>query len=51
MDAEDRLGHFVSTGESQRTASDLEAMRARHAGLTNEWEAAATQLDEQTSAV
>ena len=51
MDAEDRLGHFVSAEESQRIASDLEAMRARHAQLTAEWETAATQLDEQTSAV
>jgi ATP-binding cassette, subfamily F, member 3 len=51
MDAEDRLGHFFSTEETQRTASDLEAMRSRHAELTNEWETAATQLDEQTSAV
>jgi ATP-binding cassette, subfamily F, member 3 len=51
MDAEDRLGHFVSTEESQRSAAELEAMRARHAELTNEWETAATLLDEQTSAV
>jgi ATP-binding cassette, subfamily F, member 3 len=51
MDAEDRLGHFVSAEESQRTATELEAMRARHADLTDEWASAATQLDEQTSAV
>jgi len=51
MDAEDRLGHFISAEESQRTASELEAMRARHSELTAEWETAATQLDEQTSAV
>ena len=51
MDAEDRLGHFISAEESQRNASELEAMRARHAQLTSEWETAATQLDEQTSAV
>ena len=51
MDAEDHLGHFISAEESQRNASELEAMRARHSELTAEWEAAATQLDEQTSAV
>jgi len=51
MDAEDRLGNFVSAEESQRTASELETMRARHSELTSEWETAATQLDEQASAV
>ena len=51
MDAEDRLGNFVSAEESQRTAFELEAMRARHAKLTEEWETSATQLDDQASAV
>ncbi len=51
IDAEGRFGHFVSAEESQRTAAELEAMRARHAELTEEWEAAATQLEEQASAV
>ena len=51
MDAEDRLGHFISAEESQRNAAELESMRARHLELTAEWETSATQLDEQTSAV
>ncbi len=51
IDAEDRLGNFVSAEESQRIAAELEAMRARHAALTIEWETTATQLEEQTSAV
>ncbi len=51
IEAEDRLSHFTSAEESQRIAAELEAMRARHADLTNEWETTATQLDEQTSAV
>ena len=51
IDAEERLGHFVSAEESQLTASELDMMRARHAELTGEWEAAATQLEEQASAV
>jgi ATP-binding cassette subfamily F protein 3 len=51
IDAEERLSHFVSAEESQKTASELDAMRARHAELTAEWETAATQLEEQASAV
>jgi len=51
IDAEEKLGHFVSAEESQRIAAELEAIRARHAELTSEWETSATQLEEQASAV
>jgi ATP-binding cassette subfamily F protein 3 len=51
IDAEERLSHFVSAEDSQRTAAELDTMRARHAELTSEWEMSATQLEEQASAV
>jgi len=49
--AEERLGHFVSAEESQRTAEELERLRAQRASLTAEWDSLATALEEQASAV
>jgi ATP-binding cassette subfamily F protein 3 len=49
--AEDRLGHFVSADDSQRTAAELESLRAQRIALTTEWESLATALEEQSTAV
>jgi ATP-binding cassette subfamily F protein 3 len=49
--AEEHLGHYTSAEDSQRTASELEDLRALRTALTAEWESLATQLEEQSTAV
>lgn len=49
--AEEHLGHYSSAEDSQRTASELEDLRALRAALMAEWESLATQLEEQSTAV
>jgi ATP-binding cassette subfamily F protein 3 len=45
--AEEQLGHFISAEESQRTASELDRLRAQRTALLAEWESLATALEEQ----
>jgi len=49
--AEEHLGHYSSAEDSQRTATELEDLRALRAALMAEWESLATQLEEQATAV
>jgi ATP-binding cassette subfamily F protein 3 len=49
--AEQHLGHYTSAEDSQRTASELEDLRALRTALTAEWESLATQLEEHSAAV
>jgi ATP-binding cassette subfamily F protein 3 len=49
--AEASLGHYTSAEESQRTAADLETLRADRTALLAEWEVHATALEEQSTAV
>jgi ATP-binding cassette subfamily F protein 3 len=49
--AEEHLGHYTSAEDSQRTASELEDLRALRTALTAEWESLATQLEEHSAAV
>ena len=49
--AEEQLGTFTSAAESQRVATELEALRARKSSLESEWEELSLALEEQTSAV
>jgi len=44
---EESLGHYTSADQSQRTATELEAMRNQRAALLAEWESHATALEEQ----
>jgi ATP-binding cassette subfamily F protein 3 len=46
--AEERLGHYSSAEESQRTAAELDTLREQRAALLAEWETLATSLEEQT---
>ena len=48
--AEERLGHYSSAEESQRTAAELESLRAQRTTLLAEWEDLATALEEQSAA-
>jgi ATP-binding cassette subfamily F protein 3 len=45
--AEERLGVFASTEESQRVAAELEKLRADHTAVVAEWEELALELEEQ----
>jgi ATP-binding cassette subfamily F protein 3 len=49
--AEERLGHYTSAEDSQRTAAELEELRSLRTALTAEWESLASTLDEQSTAV
>jgi ATP-binding cassette subfamily F protein 3 len=49
--AEEHLGHYTSAEDSQRTASELEDLRALRTALTAEWESLASQLEEHSAAV
>ena len=49
--AEEHLGHFSSAEDSQRTAAELESLRAQRTALTAEWESHATALEEQSTVV
>jgi ATP-binding cassette subfamily F protein 3 len=49
--AEEHLGHYTSVEDSQRTAAELDSLRAERNGLTTEWEELATALEEQSTAV
>jgi ATP-binding cassette subfamily F protein 3 len=49
--AEEKLGHYSSVEESQRTAADLNTLRDQRATLLAEWEELATSLEEQSTAV
>jgi ATP-binding cassette subfamily F protein 3 len=44
---EQSLGHFTSAEESQRLASELDALRTQRTTLLAEWESHATALEEQ----
>ena len=48
--AEEKMGVFTSAEESQRTAAELEDLRARRAALLSEWEELALTLEEQSPA-
>jgi ATP-binding cassette subfamily F protein 3 len=48
--AEEKMGVFTSAEESQRTAAELEDLRARRAALLSEWEELALMLEEQSLA-
>jgi ATP-binding cassette subfamily F protein 3 len=47
--AEEKLGHFTSAEESQRTAASLEQLRDQRTALLTEWEELATALEEQSA--
>jgi len=47
--AEEKLGHFTSAEESQRTAASLEELRDQRTALLAEWEELATALEEQSA--
>ncbi len=47
--AEEKLGHFSSAEESQRTASQLDTLRDQRTKLLAEWEELATALEEQNA--
>jgi ATP-binding cassette subfamily F protein 3 len=49
--AEEHLGHYTSVEDSQRTAAELDGLRAERNALTTEWEELATALEEQSTAV
>ena len=49
--AEEKLGHYTSADESQKTASELEKLRDQRASLMAEWEELETALEEQSTAV
>jgi ATP-binding cassette subfamily F protein 3 len=49
--AEEHLGHYTSVEDSQRTAAELEQLRAQRTALTAEWESLATQLEAHSAAV
>ncbi len=51
VSAEQRLGNFTSAEDSQRTATELDHLRTRHATLLTEWEELTNALEEQSSAV
>ena len=48
--AEHQQSVFTTAGAARSLAAELDAMRDRRALLTTEWEALATQLEEQTTA-
>jgi ATP-binding cassette subfamily F protein 3 len=47
--AEQSLGFYVSTEETQRLTQELETLRTQHATLTDEWEELAMQVEEQSA--
>jgi len=49
--AEESLGHYTSVEDSQRTAAELDTLRAHRTALLVEWEEVATALEEQSTAV
>jgi ATP-binding cassette subfamily F protein 3 len=48
--AERALGQYVSAEETQRLAQSLDDLRARHATLSDEWEALVVELEQQEPA-
>jgi ATP-binding cassette subfamily F protein 3 len=49
--AEQHLCHYTSAQDSQHTAAELDRLRDQRATLLTEWEALATALEEQSTAV
>jgi ATP-binding cassette subfamily F protein 3 len=47
--AEEKMGVFTSAEEAQRTAAELDGLRAQKAKLTEEWEELAMTLEEQAA--